>query len=84
MISIWRSVSGASRKLPLLDALPHDVLDHVANLLRRRLVEHARRSLDAVGEHHDRRFGALRERAGIDEVGGVRRRRLALARFSRK
>ena len=68
MISICRSVSGASIELPLLHALSHDVLDDVANLLGRRLVEHARRRLDAVGEHHDRRLGGLRQRAGIDVV----------------
>src|SRR5579863_8794453 len=68
-------------ELPLLDALPHDVINDLANLLRRRVVQHVRGRLDTIGEHADRRFGGLGNRAGILEVRRIHAIAVALARF---
>src|SRR5690349_1621166 len=45
-------------ELALVHPLSHDPVDHVADLLGRRIVEHARGGLRAVGQHDDRRLDA--------------------------
>src|SRR5207344_1081747 len=54
--------------LSLLDALVDNARDEPADAARRRLGERARRALDAVGEHQDRRLLRVRLGARVAEV----------------
>src|SRR5213080_429600 len=46
----------------------HDVVDHLFDLLRREVLQHAQCGLDRVGEHSDRRFARMRLGPGIRVV----------------
>src|SRR5687768_8411121 len=72
---------GRVPELPRIDPLPHDVVDDGAQLLRRRVGHDARRGLDAVGEHDDRRLCALGIRARIGELRRIDLRAISLLRL---
>src|SRR5688572_10833690 len=65
-------------QLSLVDALADDALHHLANALRRGIIQNPRGCLGAVSEHHDRGLDALRRRARVRELRRVRRRAVAL------
>ena len=68
-------------ELPLVDALPHDAVDHLANLLRRRIVQHPHRRFDTIRQHDDGGLNTTRRRTRVRELRGVGRHAVTLLRL---
>src|SRR5579872_827091 len=60
-------------KLPLIDPLPHDVINHISDLRGSWIMQHMSRRLYPVSQHTDSRLSRLWNRPWIREVRGIGR-----------